>query len=896
MDAEGGPRPPRLAESVVRWLLPLELEESFTGDLAEEFAARADERSRAAATIWYWGQLLALRPLRLRRRLRRLDGTWSPGRRRPSKMNTTGRLEAAMDLLRHTFRRLLKEPGFASVAVLSLALGIGANTAVFSLFNALFLQDRGIAQPERAVQIYRSAGTPYWSITWNWYREIRDRTTAFETMSTLRFVPVRVGESDEVISAVRVSGDYFGVVGVEPALGRGFVPGEETDVERPSDVVVLSHDHWRERRGGDPGILGREIRVNARPHTVVGVMPEGFEGGVSGVPVDLYLPDPGAVASPGTDNLWGGGRLAPGVSLEQARSQVAAVAEALNERRPEAATPLAFTLVPESEVRVQPGLDEAMAPMAALLFGVVGIVLVIACTNLASFLLARTADRRREFAVRMALGAGRGRVVRQLLTEATVLSLAGGAAGVALSWAGLRTLLSVPPPLPVAIDLEVAPDLRVLGFTLLVSLVAGLFFGVFPALQASRAEVAATLRDESGSTTGGRRKWSLRGALVVAQVALSLVLLAGAGLFLRSLTRAATVDPGFEPEGLAMVTVDPATTGYEPEEIGPFYDRLLERARGLPGVEAAALGTRVPLQLGNSRVGVRRTDVDPEPGREYRYAQVVYAADGYFETTGTEIRRGRPLEAADAAGGPPAVVLSRSLVDWLWGPNGPDPVGLPLVLRGAEEEARIVGVAETVHVNGLGDDEPVAYLPLGRFARSPALLLARGPGSEAELAERLRRLAKELDPDLYVHSAMSGERSAGLALFLPRMAAGLLAAFGGLALLMAAIGLYGVVSYTVRRREKEVGIRISLGADRDEVVRLMMRGGLVLVVTGVGLGLALALAAGRLLERFLYGVSGADPLTFVGIPAALLAVAVLAAWLPARKAARVEPAEALRAE
>jgi predicted permease len=886
--------PPRLAEALVRLLLPPELEDAVAGDLAEEFAERARAGSRVSAALWYWGQLLRLRPIRLRRQLRRLGGAWSPGGRRAVRTTSSGFIEPTMETLKQTFRRLRREPGFATIAVLSLALGIGANTAVFSLVNVLFLQDRGIYEPERAVQIYRVGDSPYWSISWPWYREIRDGTTAFEAVSALRFVPVRIGDRDDVVSAVRVSGDYFGVMGVRPAMGRAFVPGEETDVERSSDVVILSHDYWLRFEGGSPAVLGREIRVNARPHTVVGVLPPDFQGSVSGVSAGVYLPDHGAVTSR-ADNLWGGGRLADGATLRQAETELAVVAAAINAGRPEGATPIEFNMVLESGVHVQPGLDEAIAPMAALLFGVVGLVLLIACTNLASFLLARASDRKKEFAVRMALGAGRGRVVRQLLTESTILSVAGGVCGVILSWWGLRLLLSVPPALPVSIDLDVSPDLRILAFTLVVSLLAGLFFGVFPALQASRSEVAPTLRDESGGTTGGRGTWNLRGVLVVAQVALSLVLLAGAGLFLRSLAQAATIDPGFDPEGLAMVTVDPATTGYEPAEWAPLYDRLLARARALPGVEAAAAGSRVPLQLGNYRTGVRRTDVEPEPGREYWFAQVVYAGEGYFEATGTEIRRGRPLGTPDP-GGPVPVVMSRSLVDRLWNDPAFDPVGQPVRLSASEEGGLVVGVTETVHVNGLGDDEAMIYLPMARFEISPVLLLARGSGSEAARAEELRQLAKELDPDLYVHSAMSAERSAGLALFLPRMAAGLLASFGALALLMAAIGLYGVVGYTVRRREKEVGIRISLGADRGDVVRLMMKGGLVLVGTGVAAGLVVALAGGRLLERFLYGVSGTDPLTFAGIAVVLLGVAALAAWLPARRAARIEPLEALRSQ
>ncbi|MBW3552420.1 MAG: ABC transporter permease, partial [Gemmatimonadetes bacterium] len=744
-------RPPRLASALIRLLLPAELEDVVLGDLREEYGDRLEESGRLRAAAWFWLQVATLQPLRLRRALRPLEGAWHPSGRRPVHRTRIHAMEAFVQTLRHSVRRLVKTPGFTGIAVLSLGLGIGANTAAFTLVNAIFLRDAGIPEPERAAQVFREWDSPYWSITWNDYRAMRDYPgDPFSHATAHRLRSVRVGDSDEVIAALMVSGDYFGVMGVAPRLGRAFVAGEETDVESGPDVVILSHAFWKRRFGGDPELVGRQIRVNARPVTVVGILPPEFTGKASGIAVDVFVPDPGAVGSPGSDNLIGGIRLADGVSMAQARAALASVAAALNEGRPASRQPIAFTLVPESEVAVHPGLDQAMLPMAGLLFAVVGLVLLIACTNLASFLLTRASDRKKEFAVRMAMGAGRGRIVSQLLTESVVLGALGGVLGVALAYGGLKLLLSLPLPLPVAIRLDVAPDLRVLLFTLAVSLVAGLLFGIFPALQASRAEVAPTLRDESGAVTGGRRKLSLRGLLITAQVAIAVVLLAGAGLFLRSLDRAANVDAGFHPDDVALVTVDPGTTGYEEEEGRRLYRTLLERTRQIPGVTTVALGTRIPLQIGIGRgFGIRRPDVEPVPGREFRYPQVAYVSPDYFEALDIEVLRGRSFTAADDGDGSVPLILTEATVAALWGDRDEDVVGRSLVVSRAGGEGRVVGVVRSTKIVSLGEDpEPMLYLPIGRFHQGQALLIAEGSGSAAARAAAMRAAAKELDADL----------------------------------------------------------------------------------------------------------------------------------------------------
>jgi predicted permease len=717
-------------------------------------------------------------------------------------------------------------------------------------------------------------------------------------VSAFRLTGVRVGDSDEVVNASLVSGDYFGVMGVPPTLGRAFTPGQETDVADGPPVVILSHDYWQRAFAADAGVIGREVRVNARPHTVVGVLPPGFTGKASGIVVDLFLPDAEAVENPGTDFLFGDARLADGVSIEQARAAFASLAAAMNEGRPASLSPIAFTIVPESEVSVHPGFDQVMVPIGALLFAAVGLVLLIACTNVASFLLARATDRRKEIAVRVALGASRARVVGQMFVESLLLALIGGAVGVMVAYVGLLALVNIQVPLPLAIRVDVAPDLRVLGFTLLAALAAALLFGLAPALTAARADVAPTLRDESGGQTGSRRRFGLRNALVSAQVAMSVVLLLGAGLFLRSFMSALRVDPGFDPIGVAVLSVEPDITGYDEQAGRQVYARLLEQTRALPGVTHAALGTRIPLQLGNGRMGVRPPEKELPDGQRWLGPQAVYISPEYLDALGIEVLRGRAFSGEDGRDAPPAVLVNEVAAEQYWG-GGVDPVGRPLLLNtdGGVKEARVVGLVRNSKLKTVGEvTEPLVYLPLEQHYIGTALLIARGAGSADALAASLRSSAKSVDPSLHVHGAMSARDASGVSFYLPRMGAVLLGLFGALGLGMASIGLYGVVGYAVAKRRREVGIRLSLGARSSEVVTMMMGGGIRLVAIGLGIGLIATAAAAPLLERFLFGVRGLDPITFVVVPVVLLSVAALAAWLPARRAARISPAVALKAE
>jgi predicted permease len=881
--------------------VPPDFAEVLAGDLSEEYARRA-RRGRWTAAAWYLWQVLTLDTGALRRAAETLNGRWARGGGRPGARRTTihGVAETMMHDLRFALRQLAKRPGFTLVAILSLGLGIGANSALFTAVDALFLQDDGIVEPERVVQIYWNGQSPHWSIAWNWYRGMRDDLgDTFSHVTAYRLRQARTeATGDRVVAAMYTSGDYFGVMGRDMLMGRGFDAGVETDVPDGPPVVVVAYDFWADALGADPDVLDGTLRIDARPHQIVGVLPPDFSGKASGLEVDLFVPDHRAVRNPAADNLVGGARLAEGVSLARAQAALDRLAAGFQAGRDPESTPIAFAMYPESEIRVHPGMDEAALPMVLVLVAVVVMVLVIACTNLASFLLARATDRRREFAVRRALGAARGRVIRQLMTEAFLLALLGAGAGLVAAQVTLNALRAVELPVPVALKLDTGIDLRVLGFTLAVTLVATVLFGIVPSLAAGRDAVASTLRDESTGAGGGRRKGSVRGALVAVQIALSLTLLVGAGLFLRSLLAASSVDPGFERRGIASVTVDPGNSGFELAESRRLLDEALREARALPGVRGAALGTRVPLEPGIWRSGIRRPGVPPPAGRSWYTPQIAYVGGDYFTTLEIELRAGRGILDTDRAETDPVVVVNETLARRLW-PDGGDVVGRTVALAThPDRPATVVGVAADTKVASLADEGvPYMYQALRQVEGTQARLLVRVEGAPPEVVARgLRARLKALHPELFVHSATTVTAITDVPYFMPRMATILLSVFGALALALATMGLYGVVSFAVRRREKEMGIRLSLGADPGQVVGLVLRSATRMVGVGVLAGVALGMAGGLVLERFLFGVRGLDPVTLVVVPTLLVSVAYGAAWIPARRASKVDPVQSLRSQ
>ena len=799
--------------------------------------------------------------------------------------------------LRYALRRLAASPGFTLVAVLSLALGIGANTAVFSLVDRVLLYQPPVGEPETLMDVYQNyRGRPYWRLSQRHYESMKE-LEAFESVTAYieteaRLEPVEGRDVRAIVELV--AGDYFGTLGVAPALGRDF-SAEERAEDANIPVAVLSHEVWERELGSDPSVVGGTIRLNAMPYTVVGVAPEGFDGKTLPlIGADVFVPygmnDHLRGNDPDATNMQASARLAAGVTPARARAELDALAARWEEREQLSDAFQGFAGYMQDDVLFAPGLDDALVPMTGLLLAVVGLVLLIACTNLASFLLARAADRKKEFAVRMAMGAGRRRIVGQLLLESLALGLLGGVAGIAVGRLTLDVVLGITPPsFPIPLDVEVPLSTPVLAATMGVAILASLLFGLAPAWQASRSEVAGTLRDESPGG-GGRGKAGLRGALVAAQVAVSLVLLTGAGLFVRSLAAAAGVDPGFDAAPVAVVSVSPEMSGYDADEARRLRETLLRRTGEMPGVQASALGTRLPLELGNWQSGVRR------PGEEdFHWLEVANVTPGYFALLDIELLQGRSFRPEDDAG-PPVVILNQAAAERLF--PGEDALGRTLDVSWSDEDGVVVGVTETTKVKTLGERPyPYMFRPMGSYGAGVFWLAARGRGASPEaLARDLATMVKDVDADLFVQEPGTAADTVSLQLYLPRMGAWLLAVMGALALALATVGLYGVVSYAAARRVKEVGIRMSLGAGRGDVVRLVMGGGLRLVLLGAGLGLVLSLGAAQLLRRFLWGVGALDPVTFAVVPALLVAVAALASWLPARRAAKVDPIHALRSE
>jgi len=816
-------------------------------------------------------------------------------------------LEQLWSDLKHAARLLARSPAFTAVAIVSLALGVGANTTIFSLLNAFLLQPLPGREPARLATVYTSDySRPLdGASSYPDYLDFRTGSRAFEGLAAYGMKPLLFTESGESqrILAQLVSGNLFEVLGLRAAYGRTILPAEETVGQHP--VVVLSDSFWRSRFAADPAVVGRSVALNGKPYTVVGVGPAGFTGLIRGIGVDLFVPlamDPSltgdALDSRGSRGLLLVGRLRQGARVEEARAELAVVARRIHASEPDQWTnrlgePRTVNVLPEDASRVLPVARGPIAAFLGVLFVAVGLVLLIACTNLASLLLARANVRRREIAVRLALGAGRARLVRQLLTESLLLSLVAGALGVALAALALQLILAFQPPLPFSLALGLELDRRVLLFTLLLSVATGVSFGLLPALRASAASPIESLKTRGAEAK--RRRWiGLRDALVVAQVAGSLVLLVGAGLFLKSLSRAQAIDPGFDPERALVFSLDLAAQGYDDARGSVFYTTLQERLAATAGVRAVSFSTSLPLTLGGERRSFRAVGYEPGPGEDMEVASSFVGAD-YFETMRTALARGRGFTRQDAPGTRPVVVVNEAFVRRFW--PGRDGVGERLVLpwRDGEVEMEVIGVARDGKYSSLGEEPtPYIFYPQRQLYRSQMAVVVRTQGDPAALLPELKRQVAALDATLPVYEVKTLVAHVGTALFPARAAATLLGLTGALALLLTAIGLYGVLAYLVTLRTREIGVRMALGARREDVVRLVAGRGLRLAGAGLAIGLVLSALVTRFASFLLYGTSPLDPATFSAVVVLLLGIALAAAWMPARRAAGVEPVVALR--
>jgi predicted permease len=827
-------------------------------------------------------------------------------------------MDALIHDLRHGMRTLVKAPGFTLVVVLTLGLGIGANTAIFTLLDQVLLRLLPVERPEELVLLDgpgANMGARFGEQTFSYpmYRDFRDKNEVFAGVIARYAVPLSLqheGQSERVAGEL-VSGNFFDVLGVPPAAGRTLHAGDDV-VPGAHPVAVLGHGFWQRRFGGDPGVVGEALTINGRAFTVVGVAAAGFDGVEVGAAPDLFVPIAmKAVATPTWNELenrrflWLNvlARLRPGVSREQAAAGMQVLYRQINaeEIAQMPAAPARFRerfLAKTLEVR--PGFrglssvrKELTRPLLVLA-GMVGLVLLIACANVANLLLARAAAREREMAIRLALGARRGQVLRQLAVESLLLAALGGAAGLALSGFVGDALLRALPFEQASRVFHSTPDTRVLLFTFAVSLATGLVFGLVPAIQASRPGVAGTLKEEGGAVTGGNVRF--RKGLVVAQVALSLLLLVGAGLFARSLYNLRTLDPGFETRELLSLAVEPDLNGYSPEASRAVLRRLQERFAAEPEVAAASMASN-PL-LTDARM-VMTVGVDGYERKEDENTNLFSnrVGPGYFNTMAIPLLAGREFDDRDVAGAPKVAIVNETTARYFF--KGESPIGRRIGLGDDPREIEIVGVVRDGKAYSLRDTaERFFYLPLLQDeAPSEATFYVRArPGAADALAPRLRAVVREVDAALPVYAMTTMERQVDASLFFERMIAALSAAFGLLATVLAALGLYGVMSYTVVRRTREIGIRMALGAERKRVLWLVLRDVALLAVAGVAVGLPSAMALAHVVSSQLYGLSPADPATLVAATVLLASVAVFAGYLPARRATIVDPVTALRHE
>lgn len=809
--------------------------------------------------------------------------------------------------VRFAFRTFRKTPGLAVLAVATLALGIGVNSTIFSLVNAALLRPLPVDQPEQLVWVFnKSWSGPFGGTTFPEYVYYRDENEVFSGLAAYSRTPVHLanaGQAERVAGAL-VSGNYFTVLGVDAFLGRTFAP-EEDETPGTHPVAVISYRLWKRLFGSDPRVIGRTVKLNSYPFTVVGIAPRDFTGTEVGLPYELWVPlAMSDRVSPG-DNLleqrrWDWleivGRLEPGVDHEKAQASMNVLAKQLARANPESEREQALTLFPLS--KRSPHFRGTYLSVSTLLLAASGLVLLIACANVANMFLARSVDRRREFAIRRAMGASRLRLIRQWLTESVLLSTMGGGGGLLLALWSSDLLAAAKPHIPIPIEVNLSVDARVLGFSLLLSLVTGIAFGLAPGLQSSRSNPVPPLKGEQ-IFLGPHRRLSLRNFLVIAQVGLSLVLLFGAGLFLKSLYRMQAVDPGFVPDNVLIASIDLGLQGYNEVEGRAFYQELESRVGALPGVNSASLAQYVPLTnlympAVSTPVAIEGHEPPPEDGPLMIASNVVDL--DYFRTMGTALLRGRDFTSRDTAGAPRRVIINESMAGRFW-PNE-NAVGKRFQIAARPPQTvEVIGIVQDSKCFTLWEEpRPYLYHPLAQDYTAWATLHVRTNGDPHDLLGAVRHELRTLDKDMPVYNVASLSEALSLSLFPPRMGAVLLGAFGTLALLLAAIGIYSAMSYIISRRTHEIGVRMSLGARAGDVLRMIFRECLSLISVGVGLGLFAALAVHRLLSRFLYDVRTTDPATLLAVCLLLILIALLASYSPARRATQVDPNVALRHE
>jgi len=810
-----------------------------------------------------------------------------------------------MQDLRYGWRLLLKRPAFTLMAVLSIAIGIGANAAIFGFADALLFRPISAHEPDRLVRLHATwpDGTSYHSFSYPTLRDLRETTAAALSGIASEYTEFgflgRGEDSQPVVTAV-VSANYFDVLGLSPRAGRFFLPDEET-TPGGHPLVVLGSQVWERRFGADPTIVGRDVQINNHAYRVVGIAPEAFRGSSSLLRVDAFVPlmmiaqiNPGSTVleKRGARGLELLGRLAPGVEPRQAQTVVAAAYARLVNDHPDVYEGQGVEVASADTL---PGeMRGAIGAFMALLMVLVGLILTIACANVATMLLARATGRTREIAVRLVNGASRGRLIRQLVTETLLLFACGGIAGVWLALAASRGLASFRMPMDIPVDLDLAIDGRVLAFTAGLTLLTGLISGLVPALQASRSDLAAALKREDPRSGGGSGR--VRAGLVVTEVALSFLLVVVAGLFLQALRHAAELDPGFEHQGVVVANLDLTTQGYGFEQSRNTQQEFLDRVQALPGVESAALADMIPLALSNQVDIVNVAGFDPPEGLDGFVADTMMVSPEYFETLKMPLVSGRGFGLQDSRDAAPVAIVNETMARRFWGER--DAVGRRFEVASAGTEVEVVGIVADAKYRTLGEEPRLYfYRPFQQaYTRDAMMIHVRSSLDTASTVSSVRGALRGIDPNASLMGVGPMSSFVSLSLLPQRLAGWIAASLGLVGLLLASVGLYGVTAYVVGQQTRELGIRMAMGATSREILLGVLRRGAALGGVGIVVGNALAFVSTRAVSGFLYGASAVDPVVFASATILFLGVAAFASLAPARRASRTDPIEALRYE
>src|SRR5215472_14314349 len=823
--------------------------------------------------------------------------------------------------IRYALRSMRKAPGFTAVAIITLALGIGANTAIFTVVNTVFFNPIPVRNAERLVTLYTidpgvsAKGFTFFPISHPNGQDIARQIDAFSGVSFHTYggffrvgVSMTVDGQPSQFVADIVTANYFDVLGVPASKGRTFRPEEGLDAAGP--VVVLNYGFWLRKFAGNPNVVGQNVLLNGQGFTIIGVAPRGFEG-----PNVLGGPDMWVTTSmhdqilPGFMKDWyesrrallflGVARLKDGVSLAQANQQLKALASNLEQAFPAANKGRTFLAVPLLQSAISPNQRDTFAFAGVMLMIVVGLVLLIACANIANLLLSRAARRQREISIRLAVGASRSRIVAQLLTESLVLALAGGAVGLGIAVVARNLLWNFRPPSLAVTNLRLALDHRVLFFNLGIALATGVIFGLAPALRSSRPDLVSELKERTGAEAAASRRFGLGNLFVMAQVALSVVALIGAGVFLVSLRNAQQTDPGFDPHNLGMITFDVGSLNYEASRVREFQRRVLEVVQSTPGVQQASLSSSVPLLDVSPGRSVYPEGGDPVIHRNGMIGQADSISPDYLPTMVIPLLRGRGFDSSVREDSPKVVVLNETAAQRFF-PNQ-DAIGKRFKFFGEDEWVQVIGVARDSKYNTIGEDPlPHMYLSLLQYPSSAVTIFFRTKPDTRSVVGAVRNRVQELDPNLPLTNVWPIGEVFSQALWAPRFAASLLGIFALIAMLLCSVGIYGVVSYSVGQRVREMGVRLALGAQPSDVLLMVLRQSAATIGIGLAVGLATALVlvylSARLLSELLFGVHAANPLPFLGTALGLALVGLLATYIPARRAASVDPMVALHYE